>query len=52
MGWASFFGEFSAASLVTIAYVWLVILRSEDRVRWRERARAMFNDRYNRGSIG
>jgi O-antigen/teichoic acid export membrane protein len=44
VGWASFFGEFSAASLVAIAYVWLVILRSEDRARWRERARAMFHD--------
>jgi O-antigen/teichoic acid export membrane protein len=51
VGWASFFAEFSMASLITIAYVWLVVLRSEDRATWRERARAIFDDWYNRGSL-
>ena len=51
VGWASFFAEFSTASLITLAYVWLVILRSEDRARWRERARAIFNQWYNRDSF-
>ena len=52
VGWASLLAEFSTASLLTIVYVCLVILRSEDRARWQERARATFGDWFNRGSVG
>lgn len=50
VGWLSFLAEFSTASLITIAYVWLVILRPGDRAKWRGRTRAMLNG-YNRGSV-
>jgi O-antigen/teichoic acid export membrane protein len=50
-GWASFFTGFSTASILAMAYVWLAILRSEDRANWRGRARAMLKDWYNRGPL-
>lgn len=51
IGWASFSAEFSVTCLLTIVYVWLVIFRSEDKARWRERVRLILADRTDRGSI-
>jgi apolipoprotein N-acyltransferase len=44
-GWFSFTGAFGAAILVTIAYAWFVVLRSEDRGSWRIRAASMLGSK-------
>jgi O-antigen/teichoic acid export membrane protein len=43
-GWISLGAEFAAASLLTLAYVWLLVLHRDDRIAWRERAGAMLRD--------
>jgi O-antigen/teichoic acid export membrane protein len=45
VGWFSFTAAFGAAALVTTAYAWFVVLRSEDRASWRIRAAAMLGSR-------
>jgi O-antigen/teichoic acid export membrane protein len=51
MGWFSFTAAFGAAALVTTAYAWFVVLRTEDRTLWRMRATAILNSRSSRGAI-
>ena len=45
VGWFSFTAAFPAAVIVTTAYAWLVVLRSEDRALWKIRAAAMLSSR-------
>jgi len=44
MGWTRFSAEFSTACLITIVYIWLVMLRSGDRAEWRARASAILGN--------
>ena len=51
MGWTKFSVEFSTACLITIAYIWLVMLRSGDRADWRARASNVLSNWNSRGFI-
>ncbi len=51
MGWFSFTAAFGAATLVTTAYAWFVVLRTEDRALWRMRATAILSSRSSGGAI-
>ena len=50
-GWFSFTAAFGAAALITTAYAWFVMLRTEDRAAWRIRATAILSSRGPRGAI-
>jgi O-antigen/teichoic acid export membrane protein len=52
VGWFGFAFEFSASCLMTIAYVWLVIVRAEDRAAWLIRAGSMLTNMNRRNRIG
>jgi O-antigen/teichoic acid export membrane protein len=47
-GWVSFTAAFAAATIVTTAYAWFVVLRSEDRESWQIRAAAILESRRSR----
>jgi Na+-driven multidrug efflux pump len=47
VGWFSFTAAFGAATIITLAYAWFVVLRSEDRESWRIRAAAILSSRRN-----
>jgi O-antigen/teichoic acid export membrane protein len=42
--WITLAAEFAAASLLTLAYVWFLVLHRDDRVAWRVRIAAMLRN--------
>ena len=43
-GWITLAAEFSAACLLTLVYVWLLVLHRDDRAAWRGRIDAMLRN--------
>jgi O-antigen/teichoic acid export membrane protein len=44
-GWFSFTAAFAVSIMITVAYAWFVVLRSEDRASWRIRAASMLGSK-------